>query len=228
MPAATYLKRTIGEAWAAAVLDWQAYVVDVTATWAISMTNVSPLRAIVTATTIGGVTQTNTYVIAELTNGGSIQVDLFLTSPGMRVMPKALQPTYGARSVLTEWRNVMVPFRRVTMTAAMGITARSLRQETDDHSPINYDTYSDFWIVRSNGMVGTDALLLTLYQGDWTWILPNDQPITDGLIGAAPPFIVDTSKLVASVDQIAYRDMDVSFANGQVIVSCRGSAAGGT
>lgn len=227
MPTTTYQVRTIGNAWARCVADWEAYVVDLTATFAISMTNAAPLRAMKTDTTIGGVTQTNIYYISEIEPFTGMAVTTYLQAQGMRTMPRTLQPLYGARNTLNEWRNVMVPFRRTTMCGAMGITAKSLRQDSQDCSPINYDGYIDYWAVVKNGLFGMDSTLLQLYQADWTWVLTGDAPLSDGLCGGAQGQIIDVSGIVESVDQIAFNDVDVSFNNGGVIYSVRGKANGG-
>lgn len=227
MPTTNYLVRTIGNAWAKCVADWEAYVVNAAATFAIASNNVAPLRAFQTTTTIGGVAQVNIYNIEEIEASTGMAVTTYLVSQGMRTMPKALQPLYGARNTLNEWRNVMVPFRRATMCGAMGITAKSLRQDTQDCSPINFDVYMDFWSVVKNGLVGVDSTLLVLYQADWVWTLPGDQVLSDGLCGGAQGVLIDTSDIVESIDQIALRDVDVSFNNGGVVYSVRGAVNGG-
>ena len=227
MPTTNYLVRTIGQAWASAVSDWVAYVVDVNATFAIQMNNVSPVRQVQTTTTIGGVSTIKIYNIAEVEQFTGMAVTEYLKSDGMRTMPKALQPLYGARNTLNEWRNVMVPFRRATMCGAMAITAKSLRQETQDCSPINYDIYSDFWVCVKNGLVGVDSTLLVLYQGDWTWNLPGDIPTSDGLCGGSQGVLINTQNIVESIDQLSFSDVDVSFNNGATVYSVRGRLSGG-
>jgi hypothetical protein len=109
----------------------------------------------------------------------------------------------------------------------MGITAKTLRQDTQDCSPINYDVYMDFWSVVKNGLVGVDSTLLQLYQADWTWTLVGDAPLSDGLCGGSQGQIIDTSGIVESIDQIALKDVDVSFNNGGTIYSVRGGVNGG-
>ena len=215
-----------GDAWSRAAQLFYQYATGIYSSFAYALSTEFPWRALNVTVGVGAGTDLYHIVVPGIGQGGQVPFAGILNSPGWRTMPQWMPAIIGGANTEVEWRNKMAAMRADILTTWGGASTPGWVERSGSGSyGLNWvHFYSQF---TDRELVSLDASLIYVSSTGFTLDEYDGAPVDSQASGSNTSMVAGSSTaglqgLVEAVQDIAFRDVDVSFNNGDTIYSARG------
>lgn len=224
-----------GALWQAIAALWADYVSHTDWTWAYSVESGTPGSVSVLTVKITIVKPDDTYIfkyfacdtILVSATRGRQPVGYVLSRPGFNASPIPVLSTYGSRTTITDYASNVHEMKKTLVYNATDIAAAAEHSYDAGDYAIGSLT-SKTWMVVYQDLTGPVVMVeqIAVYDTPEYPLVPDanpQNPIGTGIPGCpSGGGSVDTSGIVAAIEELVLVDRDIFVNNGASIFSVRG------